>query len=336
MNRRSFLQRVGLSSLSAAVSFLGFGEPEAEATTAGIGTYLRVDASRPERVPVSGVNKILGNPGVVGFLINQGWSDIEPSPGGFDYRTAAVAAQLARDHAVEFHWRIVAGAHTPVFHMGSTWVPVGGLAAGMTLPCPFTPAGRINRVFLNGYRTLTTGAGGWAAANGITGYHASHWGGKSAELNVIAEIANVPGYNAALILNAHLKLLAAVQALPSTVPFIEFPISGFAPKGFTTAFADAMRAVVRPSYLSMNFLSDRTDPTPLVNWPYGATPLHNVQMIHEEPPVPRTGTWDWAQVYANAKLSGAQNVEVYYRSFFMPDGSLDAALLAEIAKAAAG
>lgn len=305
----------------------------------GIGTFVRIDAARPSAVPLAQLESILPSPGIVGLLVNQSWADVEPTLGSFDYRTAGVVAQIAAEHGLEFHWRIVAGSHTPTFHMGATWVPKdpnqgGGLATGLTLPCPFTSAGRLNRPFIHAYRDMVTNATAWGLANGLTGFHASHWGGRSAELCVIPELSKVPGYNEPLVLDAHVRLLHVAQAL--TVPLVEFPISGFAPRTFTTAFADAMRASARLSYLSANFLSDRTDPTPLVNWPYGVTPPHNVQMIHEYPPPPRSGSWNWAQVYANAKRSGAEHVEQYLKSFTLRDGGWDTVLLAEIAKAASG
>lgn len=302
-----------------------------------IGTYVRVDAAIPEKIPVAQLEMLRPNPGISGFLLNQSWSDVEPEPGVFDFRAAARMSEIAWAGGIDFRLRIVAGSHTPAFHMGRTWIPTDpsqgmGLALGLTLPCPFTPKGKINNRFLSGYRQMVTAASAWGISNGFAGLHVSQWGGRSAELCVLPELAAISGYNDELVRNAHIALLVVAQAC--SAPMIEFPIGGFAPKGFQAYFAEAMTLNSRPSYLSVNWLDDRVQRTSITDWQYGAEPPHNVQMVHEFPPAARGGTWNWSQVYTNAALSGAENVEVYVKSFF-PGHVLDRTLLDAVAKAGA-
>lgn len=294
-------------------------------------TVVLFDARTPNQVPRPVLEELLTHKGVVGLSVAQMWDTVEPEPGVYDFSTQKAVLDLCRALGKSFAARFRAGVHTPTFNRGRTWVPERGLAAGLTLPCPFNTDGTANSVFLSAYRKLVWEQRRALAPSLVAGdiLHFSQFGGNSAELFAPTDpktddsITRQAGYSQQAVVDAHLQLVQTAQNAQGAKPWsIEFPLGGFAPFSLPSAISAKLATKPR-SFVQLNWLYDEMPvPNTITSWRYGTNPPHGLQMIHD-------GNYDWQLVYHNARLSGASYVEVYLNSF---KDTGRAALLAEAAR----
>lgn len=319
MDRRTVLKLLGVgfgATVVALTKELSNHKGEGEADVVQhIETWVIVTARTSSQVP-SNLDTILAHPGVVGVSLAQAWDQIETSPGIYDFSAQQAVLDICRATGKKFAARFRAGQHTPGWNMGRTWVPTGGLAQGLVLPCPFTTTGSTNPTFLAAFQKYVWAQRRWAETRLQAGdiLHFTQFGGSSAEFfcpidpKVDDSITKLSGYSQSSLIAAHVNLVKIAQSAQGVGPWsIEFPLGGYTPAWVPFAERDQLATMDR-SFVQLNWLDDRTTDTTITNWRYGLVPLHGLQMIHD-------GDYNWTQVYANAAKSGAAYVEVYLKSF---------------------
>lgn len=276
------------------------------------------------------VREIVAHDGFESLSLAIPWKWFETEPGNFwnGAATARAGRDLAASAGVKFDLRVRAGAGTPAWRMGETYIPEGtpfgnpphpDPAAGKTIPQPFKDDGTANTVILNGMRQLATQVGSLCAEGGYGMVHGTHPGGNSAEMYYTPETEQLPGHSYEQVSKLHVSCLAAWQnRIPRQVA-LEMPFGGLVGAPFIKLQKDvlaAMRAHPRQQFIQLNWLDDR--PTPangdtLTNFDtrMPPPPRHGMQLIHAE-------EYDWAKCCDRAEASGTEYVEWFFRQFSYP------------------
>lgn len=255
---------------------------------------------------------MLSHAGVKGASLALPWDQVETAPGVWNLTTIEACRQLCVEEGKTFELRVRGGAHTPTWRRGRTWVPTGGAAVGLTLPCPFKTDGSPNDTFLDGYTALFSRLASYYGEHGISRpLHTTWYGGQSSEILTRSDsgITALPGYTYNNTLDAYTAIIDRGVALSAS---IELPLSGYGLPGF---FGDLAAYMTSAMWTQTNGLRDGTWSL----WPWGSTTPHGHQMVKAFPTDGRA-VFDWTEVYRNALLSDsthppARFLEVYYASF---------------------
>jgi hypothetical protein len=267
-------------------------------------------------------------PGVTGLSLRVPWTMLEPRKGHYDLRVLRTARRIAAPK--ELSVRFIAGAYTPSFRRGNSFVYDGsetfGVGAGMRVPLPFNDRGGPNRRFERGWRHLVDRLVRWSKDRDLALLHLAWPGLVWSEMGVVDQMMDEHGYSYAQARDTHIRLLRYGLKVTTKRLHVEFPWAGFVPQQLYVDLMDVVTASPRPGRIVLlaNNLTDST--SPLLNDP--PLPRRAAQMLQPE-------AYDWAAVFDDARTMYAEYVEVYTPSFTLGTAAQRDALRAEIAAYAA-
>ena len=301
-----------LALLTLLASGLALSHPT-PAAAAGRGTYVLIQVDRPADLlrAKTALRQALHVDGVIGLSVRVPWKTLEPRANRYHFRVLKIDRRIAGPEALQI--RFMAGRFTPRHAIGNSMTYDGtatrGLGTGSTIPLPFGRDGGPNGRFEREWKQLTAKLIRWAKGHRVHLVHLSWPGLLWAELALIDQMTRQPGYSYRAAKRTHLRLMDFALARSTRRLDVELPITGHAPNQL---YFDITRHLLRHRLtnrmlLGMANLSDSTG---------------GLAAAGDRPP-PRRGaqlygqsnTYDWAQVYRNARSIYAEYVEVYLNSF---------------------
>jgi hypothetical protein len=268
-------------------------------------------------------------PGVTGLSLRVPWTLLEPRKGHYDFRVLRRAMKIAKPK--ELSIRFIAGAYTPRFRRGNSFVYDGsetfGVGRGELVPLPFNKDGGPNRTFEHGWTKLVDRLAQWSRSRHLSLLHLAWPGLVWSEMGVVDQMFSEPGYSYRQARNTHIRLLNHGFKVSTKRMHIEFPWAGFVPQQM---YVDLMRRVMgHPRrgrlVLLANNLTDNTQP-----------------LLNDRPPPRRAAqmlqpyVYDWSAVFDDARTMYAEYVEIYTPSFTAGSAADRAELRDEIARFAGG
>lgn len=299
----------------------GSADPVLASTGSGFDTMILAQG----RTLSSNIPTILSHAGVVGVSHAFPWTLIEPHAGVYDFSWLDAGLAVARSKGRGYAPRFRTGLQTPTFHMGRTWTPTDGPGAGKPCPMPVETDGSPNATFLAGFIALLDALGAWCDANlgshpADGPLHGGWFGSGSSELFVDDHLFTLAGATDANVLAAHVALLDAIVAAPTSMR-VELPISGLQAGAHLTFLQNGLYTVMSGEtnfWTQRNGFSDGGTGA----WKEGAgPPPHGLQMIKAFR-VSDGLPFNWDNVYTHAVNSFTSNpsgdrgfLEVYEQSF---------------------
>lgn len=264
------------------------------------------------------LDKALSHPGFTTIAPSAAWKRVQAEDRSWDLDDFfgpyfAKAASYGKNVAP----RVVAGSFTPSVHLGPTFVPNHGPAAGKVCPLPVEADGTPNEALFEGLAELDGQLSKYLLPKpNVRLVHLTWPGGGAAEIFLTEQMLDVlraKGLTnpAPYIRRAYDERLTMAHSL--AVGPLELPVSGLEPIPEYRELQDSVLSRMarvnadRVMYTQRNGFSDGGGTGA---WAGPAEVPHGLQMVKAVNP--GTGApFDWAKVYAKAKVSGADYLEVY-------------------------
>jgi hypothetical protein len=286
------------------------------------------------------IRRILGLPGVAGFSLRVPGRTLNPDAGVWDFSTFNHAATISEEFGCELQTRTMGGRWAPDYLLEDprmhimTWPgtdPNIKLPPGTEVPLCFTPEGVRNEVWFDWCVRAHRRLARWALPRENVTVQHGFWSGLTwAEIAVVREMENYPGFSYPVIEAFHVDLMTALHEMwPRDV---EFALSGHA-RDYPQIFSKLLGV----AKTSPRYVINRND--------IGTAPIHEMNFgTIQDPPRHGFQMWgqqagyDWAKVLDEAdglgSSDGADYLECYPGNF--GTATTPSGLVSEVGLPAAG